>query len=365
MSAVVAVELGERAYDVHVGPGVAARVAEALGSERAGCCAVVTDDRVGPLHLDRLRGLEAAPRHVVAAGEGAKTFAVLEELLEALASAGLDRRSTLVAFGGGTVGDLTGLAASLYMRGIEVVQCPTTLLAQVDASVGGKTAVNLAAGKNLAGTFHQPRAVFADTELLATLERHELASGLGEVVKTALIGGQALLGTVERAAEALVARDAGALAEVVEGCVRVKASVVASDERERGGREVLNLGHTFAHAVERVAGYGAIPHGVAVACGLVLALETARASGLLEDGDLVARTAALLRQLGLPVDLDELRSTYATALEPRELVEAMRTDKKGRAGVARLVLPRAAGAIAHGVEVPEAHLLAVLSDATG
>ena len=257
-----------------------------------------------------------------------------------LVGAGLDRRSTLVAFGGGVVGDLGGLAAALFMRGIPYVQCPTTLLAQVDSSVGGKTAVNLAAGKNLAGAFHQPSRVLADTELLATLPDEELRSGLGEAVKSALIGDGELLALLEREATAILARDAELLGQVVARCVRVKAAIVARDEEERGERKLLNLGHTFAHAIEQAAGFGRIPHGVAVGVGLVLALRASERAGVLEERDLTARVTELLTALSMPHDLAGLRARHGVRLTTDELLAGMRHDKKGRAGHPALVLPR-------------------------
>ncbi|MEW6071340.1 MAG: 3-dehydroquinate synthase [Planctomycetota bacterium] len=332
-----------RPYPVVVGPGA---LAEAAGTAHgASAVAVLSDAHVAPLHAARLGPLAAAPTHVVAPGEGAKSFAVLEQVLDFLAAADLDRHSVLVALGGGVVGDLGGLAASLYMRGIDVVQCPTTLLAMVDAAVGGKTAVNLAAGKNLAGTFHAPRAVFADPTVLATLPPEEYLSGLGEVVKTALVGDAALLALLEARSAAVGRREPALLGEVVERCVRVKAGVVGRDEKEDGERKTLNLGHTFAHGIERAAGYGAIPHGVAVAAGLGLALRASARLGRLADAALPARVAALLARLGLPPDLAALRRRYGCALPPAALLAGMRHDKKGRAGAPALVVPCAAGVV--------------------
>jgi 3-dehydroquinate synthase len=279
----------------------------------------------------------------VTPGETAKDFATLERVLDELAGAGLDRRTTLYALGGGVVGDLGGLAASLFMRGIEVVQCPTTLLAMVDSAIGGKTAVNLQSGKNLAGTFHPPLAVHADVETLATLPAEELASGLGEVVKSALIGDPGLLGLLEAEAARIRAGDADLLTEIVVRCVRVKAAVVAEDERESDRRRVLNLGHTFAHAIEQVAGYGVVPHGIAVGVGLVLALEASREIELLEEPGLVGQVRGVLGSLGLRADLDALRERTGMALDAPALMRAMRLDKKARNGTPRFVLVRRAG----------------------
>jgi len=297
----------------------------------------------------------------VPAGERSKSLATLERVLEFMAESDLDRGSCLVGLGGGVVGDLAGLAASLYMRGIAVVQAPTTLLAQVDASVGGKNGVDLAAGKNLAGTFHQPAAVIADVHVLSTLPEIEFRSGLGEVVKSALIEGETALAALERSSPKVLARDPDALEEVVARCVGLKAAIVARDPRESGERKVLNLGHTFAHAIERASGYGAVPHGAAVAAGISLALRASRESGLLEDPALPARIERLLQALGLPRDLAALRSMHPEVPDAGRIARAMRHDKKGVAGVPRFVLPRAAGRIEVGVEIAEAAIPQLLA----
>ncbi|TDJ66099.1 MAG: 3-dehydroquinate synthase [Planctomycetota bacterium] len=355
------VEVGTNpAYEVSVGPGVLADVAGFVGGAGARV-AVLADARVAELHAHRLAGLERAPRLDVPPGEGSKSLARLGAVLDFLAEAELDRSSCLVTLGGGVPGDLGGLAASLFKRGIAVVHAPTTLLAMVDASVGGKTAINLAAGKNLAGTFHQPRAVFADTETLATLPEDELRSGFGEVVKAALVEGEPLLALVEESAGALVARDPDALERVVAACVRAKARVVADDPHERGPRRALNLGHTFAHGIERTAGYGAVPHGVAVAAGIGLALAAARALGILADDTLADRTGRLLEALGLPRDLTALRASSGLALPAADVARAMGHDKKGRVGAPELVLPARAGAIELGVPVEPAMLTRLLA----
>lgn len=343
-------------YEVVVGPGALAELAIAVG-ERT--CALLSDSNVARLHGERLGALSERPGLAVPAGEESKSLAVLERVLDFLAEIGIDRRSVLVAFGGGMVGDLGGLAAALYQRGIAYVQCPTTLLAQVDSSVGGKTAVNLSAGKNLAGAFHQPERVLADTDTLATLDDGELASGLGEVVKSALVGDAQLLELLERQATALLARDAELLADVVTRCVRVKAAVVVQDERERHERKRLNLGHTFAHAIEHAAGYGRVPHGVAVGVGLVLALRASERAGLLRDHALLERVRRLLAHLGLPAGMDALRERHGARLAPDELVRAMQSDKKGRAGRSAFVLVRGVGELDVDCELDE-HLLTEL-----
>lgn len=345
------------AYSVHVGHGCLDQLSTLAASYSR--CLVVSEPRVLELHGERLAEL-AAPRHLLPSGEPAKQLSVVESLLEAMARAELDRGALLVTLGGGALSDAAGLAASLYMRGIDVAHAPTTLLAQVDASVGGKTAVNLAAGKNLAGTFLQPVAVYADTLTLATLEPADFRSGLGEVAKTALLEGPDLWAQLERDSAALLARDPDSLAAVVESCVRTKAGIVAADPHEQGPRRALNLGHTFAHAIERSAGFGVIPHGVAVAAGIGLALACSTALELLLDADLPDRWRRLSTQLGLPSDLGDLRREARLPLPAEDLLAAMRLDKKSRASAPRLVLPRALGQVELDVALEPALLASVL-----
>jgi len=345
-------------YTVRVGPGCLAGVAElAAGYPRH---LVVSDERVLGLHGEALAAL-AGPRHALPRGEAAKRFGVLEAVLDAAAAAGLDRGSLVVTLGGGSVADVGGLAAALYMRGVAVLHAPTTLLAQVDAAVGGKTAVNLAAGKNLAGIFHQPVAVFADTATLATLEAEDFRSGLGEAAKTALLEPGTLIRLLEGHAAAVAARDPEVLAAVVVACVRTKAAVVAADEREHGARRTLNLGHTFAHAFEHAAGYGRVPHGLAVAAGIGAALRCSAALGVLLDAELPARWRALARALELPADPGELRAERGLALEPEDLLAAMALDKKARGASPLLVLPRAVGRCEIDVPADRELLLAALA----
>ncbi|MDP6989893.1 MAG: 3-dehydroquinate synthase family protein [Planctomycetota bacterium] len=349
----------EPPYEVHVGPGVLAGVAAALGPYTA--AAVVTDAQVAELYRTALVGAADLPTFVLPPGEGSKSLTRLEEVLSFLARIGLDRESCVVALGGGVVGDLSGLAAALYMRGIAVHACPTSLLAQVDASVGGKTAVNLPEGKNLAGAFHQPAAVWADTAVLPTLEAAQWQSGLGEMLKTALVAGEPVLASVEEAAEGLSRRACEGLADLIASCVATKARVVAADPTETGGRRVLNLGHSVGHAIERVAGFGVIPHGIAVAAGIGSALECSRLLGLLDDADLPERVARLASALGLPAGLAALRESSGLALAAGDVATAMQLDKKGRRGVPRLVLARAPGELVWGVEVDPALLARTLA----
>jgi 3-dehydroquinate synthase len=349
-------------YPVVIGPAALEGAREELAREagRGRRVALLCDRRVAELHATRLAARDAFPRLALEGGEACKDLAHLEAVLDFLAGARMDRGGLLVTLGGGALSDLGGLAAALYMRGIDVVHCPTTLLAQVDAAIGGKTAVNLRAGKNLAGCFHQPRAVYADTSALATLDEADFRSGLGEVVKSAWIAGEAALEQLEGEAAALVRRDPAALARCVVACVRTKAAIVARDPEERGEhgeRAVLNLGHTFAHALEHAAGFGGVPHGAAVAVGLILALECSAELGLLADKGWIERTRRLLAHLGLATTLAEL----APGLDPRRVRSAMALDKKSRAGGVRLVLPRAPGRIELGVEPPSKLLDSVVA----
>jgi 3-dehydroquinate synthase len=345
--------------EVLVGRGLLAEAAQR--SAHYSARALLSDTNVAPLYAGALGLPEATRAHLVPPGESSKTLAELERVLEFLARTGLDRGSCLLLLGGGVVGDLGGLAAALYMRGIDFVQLPTTLLSQVDSSVGGKTAVNLEAGKNLAGVFRQPALVLADTSTLGTLDAEEFRAGLGEVLKTALVSGEALLARLESAHRELVARDPDLLAGIVAECVRTKAAVVARDPLEQGERAQLNLGHTFAHAIERVAGYGAVPHGIAVGTGLVLALRLAERLELARDPALRGRVERLLGSFGMPASLAALRIRCHTQLGEAELAQAMRLDKKSRSGRPRFVVPRAPGELVLGLEIDEALLSEVLA----
>ncbi|MDZ4655505.1 MAG: 3-dehydroquinate synthase [Coriobacteriia bacterium] len=331
---VIAVHAGH-GYKIHIGTGIVdsigAIVAETTGSHRV---ALVTDSNVdGLLGDDVERSIETAGvvvrRVVVPAGERSKSWSEAGRIIDAFTNAGLDRRSAVVALGGGVVGDLAGFCAATYMRGIALVHVPTTLLAQVDSSIGGKTGVDLAAGKNLAGAFWQPAAVLSDTSVLQTLPEAEWRNGLVEVVKTAFLQGEAEVARLERNTSRLLSRDERAVLDVVASCARFKADVVSDDEREAGRRECLNLGHTFGHAIEKVAGYGAVPHGVAVAEGMRFAARLAEVviGASPETGE---RVGALLDALGVP----GLQECYDAA----ELKTAMLTDKKSRDAVVRFVL---------------------------
>jgi 3-dehydroquinate synthase len=354
-----------RGYSVTIGRGVLAHAAEVAWRPRTEGAArdrvaLLADRCVVALHGARLGALAALPRLELDGGEDTKTLESLGEVLDFLAASGCSRRSCLVVLGGGSLGDVGGLAASLFKRGIDVVHAPSTLLALVDAAIGGKTAINLAAGKNLAGTFHPPIGVVADLDLLSTLPQDELRSGLGEVLKAALIGGERELVRLETRGGAAVGGDPDALAAIAADAAEVKARIVSEDPWERDQRRALNLGHTFGHALERAAGYGAIPHGEAVAAGLALALEASARAGVLEDTGLPARVAALATALGVAGDVAALRRRYGVALAPDAVLAAFAHDKKGAVGAPEFVLVRRAGALALGESLSPELLAALL-----
>ena len=353
MSHEIAVELGARRYPVRIGAGLLGGDLSALAPGRH--VMIVSDTNVAPRYLARVEhGFEGRTvgRYVIPAGEQDKTLARFGELMQALAELGASRDATVVALGGGVVGDLAGFGAACWMRGVRFVQLPTTLLAMVDSSVGGKTAVDLPGGKNLVGAFHQPVAVLADTDTLATLPDRELRAGLAEVVKAAAIGDAGFMDWLEANADALLARDADALAQAVATSVRYKAGVVARDETEQGERMLLNFGHTFGHAIETLQGYGGLLHGEAVAVGMVLAARLSARLGWASDDD-AARLHTLLGRLGLPTELP--RGLAADAL-----VDRMRLDKKAVSGRLRLVLWRGPGRAEVAPDVAEDAVAAIL-----
>ena len=332
------VNLGDRSYSIlfaeDLTAEVRALVTELEASSRR--IAVVTDRNVATIQASTLRALFAdAPTLVVPAGEESKSIPEFGRVLDFLAGQGLDRSAAVFAVGGGVVGDLAGFAAASYLRGVDYFQVPTTLLSMVDSSVGGKTGVNLSAGKNLAGAFHQPRRVFVATGFLKLLPLREFAAGMAEVIKTALLGDRLLFEDLERAA--LSPGDLR-LAWTVRVCCGIKARLVEADETERaasGGRALLNLGHTFGHAVEQVTGYGTYLHGEAVAVGLCAAARLSRRLGLLGDAE-VSRVESVVRAHALPT---RLRSH----LPADDLMAAMARDKKVRAGSLRFVVLRSLG----------------------
>ena len=331
----VAVDLGSRSYDIHVGSGLLPRV-DALVRPPTGArrVALVTQEPVASLYaaevdhaLDRL-GLEVV-RLDVPAGEAAKSLATVADMYDELARHGFGRSDMVLALGGGVVGDVAGFVAATWNRGIALVQVPTTLVAQVDAAIGGKTAINLAHGKNLVGSFHQPRAVVSDVATLASLPARELTSGLGEVIKYGLLGAPDLLDLLETRLDDVRRAEPRVLEELVARCSSIKAATVSADEREAGARAHLNLGHTYGHALEVATGYETFLHGEAVAVGLRVALLVGEAMGL-TPGDLVRRVEALLARAGLP--------TAAPRVERDTLWTAMGLDKKAGSEGVRFVL---------------------------
>jgi len=331
----VRVALGERSYPIHIGAGILDAAELYRPHLGAGRVAVITNPVVAPLYLGRVRsaleraGATAPLDVLVDDGEQAKSWSALERVFDALLGARVGRDGVIVALGGGVVGDLAGFAAAVYQRGIPFIQVPTTLLAQVDSSVGGKTAINHARGKNMIGAFHQPAAVIADVGALVTLPERELRAGAAEVIKHGFALDAALVGWLEANLEALLAREPDALTHAVRRSCELKAAVVAADERESGQRAVLNLGHTFGHAIEAGAGYGAWQHGEAVAAGMVMAAELSVRAGLLDASDL-ARLRALVLRAGLPA--------RGPAMAPERYLELMALDKKAAGGRMRFIL---------------------------
>ena len=351
------VELAERSYPILIGEGLLSRqtqVAPLIGERDV---AIVTNTVVAPLYLDALREVmdRTSSRRVVEIvlpdGEVHKSLETISRILDVLVTNRLGRDATVVALGGGVVGDMAGFAASCYQRGVDFVQVPTTLLAQVDSSVGGKTGVNHAGGKNLIGAFHQPRAVITDTATLRTLPDRELRAGIAEVIKSALICDAGFFTWLEQNVERLVGRDAEALATAIRRSCEIKAGIVGRDEREQGDRALLNLGHTFAHAIETATGYASWLHGEAVGAGLMMAATMSQRAGWI-DPDQVDRIRRLLERAGLPTDATEVPG--ATALD------LMRIDKKVKAGRMRFVLLKSIGRAVVTADYPEQALAATL-----
>lgn len=351
---------GTRPYRIVIG-GDLLQDGNALAAHVRGRQAlVVSDDQVAPLYLQPLCDALRAARpgvtvatHLIPAGEASKTLHGFSVAIDALAALGARRDACVFALGGGVVGDLAGFAAACWMRGIDCVQLPTSLLAMVDSSVGGKTAIDLPQGKNLVGAFHPPRAVYADTATLATLPPRELRAGLAEVVKYGAIVDAAFLAWLDTHADALLARDAAALAEAIARSCAHKAAIVARDPFEHGERALLNFGHTFGHAIETAQGFGGLNHGEAVAVGMLLAARLSARLGLASDAD-GERLHALLVRFGLP-------TTLPAGLDPDALVALMRLDKKAQGSGLRFVLWDGIGAARVVADVDEAAVHAVLA----
>ncbi|AYB50461.1 3-dehydroquinate synthase [Ralstonia solanacearum] len=354
----VDVDLGERAYPIHIGTGLLSQAELFAPHIRGTRAVIVTNETVAPLYAARV---EAAIRSlgktvdtvVLPDGESFKTWETLNRIFDALLASGADRKTTLVALGGGVIGDMTGFAAASYMRGVPFIQVPTTLLAQVDSSVGGKTGINHPLGKNMIGAFHQPQAVLADIDTLRTLPPRELAAGMAEVIKHGAIADADYFVWIERHIAGLNACDVDLMAEAVRGSVRIKAAVVAQDERESGLRAILNFGHTFGHAIEAGLGYGEWLHGEAVGCGMAMAADLSHRLGFI-DIDTRNRVTALTRAANLPV--------VAPDLGLARFIDLMRVDKKAEAGEIKFVLLRKLGQ-AFVTTVPDADLRATLQHA--
>ena len=354
---IISVHLGSRSYRIVVESGGLATLGVLLAELRVGSRAALVSDaailaRYGKAALGSLEGAGFDVTTIeVPQGEAAKTLAVAERGWDALLAAGLDRTSTVVALGGGAVGDLAGFVAATYMRGMNFVQVPTTILAQVDASIGGKTAVDHPKAKNLIGAFHQPRLVLVDPTLTRSLPDREFRSGLAEIVKHGIVLDGGYFAEVERDAAALLAREASVLERVVGGSCRLKASVVERDERESELRHVLNYGHTIGHALEAATDYGRFVHGEAVALGIVAEARLARRLSIADD-ETVGRQERLLAALGLPLQ--------ATDLDGDAVLDAMARDKKARDGRVPFVLAPRIGAFQIVYDVPLAEVRAAL-----
>jgi 3-dehydroquinate synthase len=368
MSATVPVKLGDRSYDIHIGEGLIARAGEILAPLVAKSAprriSVVTDETVSRLYYAPLAASLSAAGFipvpiVLPPGEQTKSFSQLERLIDALLGENVERGSLIVALGGGVIGDLTGFAAGIVKRGIDFAQIPTTLLAQVDSSVGGKTAINTAQGKNLVGVFHQPRVVLADTSVLRTLSKRELLGGYAEIAKYGLLGDAEFFGWLEANGRAAVAGDPLAIAHAVARSCEMKAAIVARDERETGDRALLNLGHTFGHALEAATGFSErLIHGEGVALGCVLALRLSAKLKFAAAKD-VDRAEHHFAAIGLPTRIAQIPGPTPN---PDDVLAHMRHDKKAQGGKMTFILARGLGNAFISRDVPEAAVRAVLAE---
>lgn len=334
-------------YKIYLGENILPQLAQELKKIHPSSALIVTNTTVGPLYGEKVRKIcneEVRTEHLeLPDGEAFKNWDSVFMVLTKLAEMGADRKSVVVALGGGVVGDLAGFAASIYMRGIKFIQVPTTLLAQVDSSVGGKTGMNMAAGKNMIGSFYQPSAVIADSSVLKTLPAREVSAGIGEIIKHGMLADADYFADLEANMEFLMALDSEKTAEIVAGSCKIKSAVVAEDEKEAGRRACLNLGHTFGHAIEKLTGYGTWLHGEAVGCGLILAANLSQKLGNLTKED-VERVRKLLERANLPVRIE--------GLSVDEAIRAMKGDKKSTGGVIHFVLLNKLGE-SYVSEVPE------------
>jgi 3-dehydroquinate synthase len=345
-SATVAVDLGTRSYGIAIGEGLIKEAGTRFKPLlKRPLTAIVTDSNVARLHLDTLLASLAASgiqskTIILPAGETTKSYRHLAETCDGLLAAGIERRDMVIALGGGVIGDLAGFASAILRRGVDFIQIPTTLLAQVDSSVGGKTGINSPHGKNLIGAFHQPRAVLIDIALLDTLPRRELAAGYAEVAKYGLLGDAEFFTWLESHATSIFSGDAQARIKAINRSCEMKAQIVAEDETETGVRALLNLGHTFGHALEAATGYSArLLHGEAVAIGMAQAFRFSHKLGLVSAAD-AERVQQHLRAAGLPTRLSDIEGSLP---EPQKLLEIMRQDKKAVAGKLTFILTRGIG----------------------
>jgi len=352
----VNVDLADRSYPIIIGNGFMGRPGMLDPYLRGQDVMVITNDVVAPIYLEPLKNI-LGERHIEVVelpdGEAQKTLETLNIALDRLVTSRFGRDCTVITLGGGVVGDMGGFAAAIYQRGVDFIQVPTTLLAQVDSAVGGKTAVNHPGGKNLIGAFHQPRCVLTDTDTLRTLPDRELSAGLAEVIKYGLIVDPELFVWLEHHAADLLRRDPATLHHAIRRSCEIKADIVIQDERERGRRALLNFGHTFGHAIEHCLGYGEWLHGEAIAAGMCMAADFSERLGWLQSGD-VARIRAVFRRLQLP--------TEPPAIDPRDFLAAMSMDKKVLAGEIRLVLLKGIGQAEFTPDYPSHELLDMLRE---
>ena len=355
----VHIDLGDRSYDIRIGAGLLQRSASYADLPRASRAVIISNETVAPLYI--MRTEQAMRQHfdvvhsvILPDGEAHKNWETLNQIFDQLLTQRCDRKTVLFALGGGVVGDMTGFAAASYMRGIPFVQIPTTLLAQVDSSVGGKTGINHPLGKNMIGAFYQPERVICDLDTLKTLPPRELSAGLAEVIKYGPIYDMDFLDWIETNLDALMACDLEAMAFAVRRCCEIKADVVSQDEREGGLRAILNFGHTFGHAIEAGMGYGAWLHGEGVGCGMVMATRLSHKMGMVDQA-FVDRLTRIVKRAGLP--------TVAPVLDPQDNVgrymELMRVDKKADAGQIQFILVNGQGK-AHVGPAPDAMVAEVI-----
>jgi len=358
------VNLGERSYPIYIGPNLLTKPDLVTPYVKGKQVVIVTNETIAPLYLEKVQKLFAAYQTesvILKDGEEYKTLDGLMPIIDLMMEKNIDRRVTLVALGGGVIGDMTGFAASIYRRGVNFIQIPTTLLAQVDSSVGGKTGVNHPLGKNMIGAFHQPQCVIADTDTLNTLDDRQLSAGLGEVIKYAFINDIHFLDWLENNMDGLLQRKSEALTYAIEISCQDKADIVAEDEKEAGKRALLNLGHTFGHAIETGLGYGTCLHGEAVAIGMVMAADLSLRHDWIDDKAL-KRIINVLQAAKLPTDINSVATTRS--ITSQRFMELMAGDKKVLDGTLHLVLFKEIGQSIISAEYEQSKLLETLASFT-